>query len=116
MIPLQLIAAVSGATFVAYVIAGVATYIAVPASLRRGPPNAVLILGWPLLWAAADTGRNIRRSVEETDGLSWRDEDPNKWRDETRDDRAQLVTPRWLPILLVGVAVVATILHHLRVV
>jgi hypothetical protein len=36
--------------------------------------------------------------------------------DETRDDRAQLTTPRWLPMLLVGVAAVATILHHLGVV
>jgi len=35
---------------------------------------------------------------------------------DTTTDRAQLVTPRWLPMLLVGLAVVATILHHLGVV
>jgi len=37
-------------------------------------------------------------------------------RDVTRDNRAQLTTPRWLPMLLVGLVVVATILHHLGVV
>lgn len=99
MTTLQLLATITAATFAAYVIAGVATYIALPAALRREPPTVVLILAWPVLWHAHDIAHNIIRAVE-----------------VGGDDRALLVTPRWLPMLLVGLVVVATILNHLGVV
>jgi len=86
MITIQLLASVSIATLAGYVAAGVATYIAVPTTLRRHHPDWVFVASWPLVWIAYDIARNIHRSVEETDGLQWRDEEPNKWRDETRSE------------------------------
>jgi len=84
MTPIQLLATISMAVLAVYLLAGIATYIAVPVSLRRVPPTIVFILAWPLIWLAYDVGTSIRQGVEETDGLQWRDRDPDKWRDETR--------------------------------
>lgn len=86
MTTIQLLATISMAFIAVYLLAGVATYIAVPSSSRHEPPTAVLILAWPFIWIAYDIMADIKSAVEETDGLQWRDRDPDKWRDETRGE------------------------------
>jgi hypothetical protein len=85
MTTIQLLAAVSIATLVAYVAAGLLTRRRVPTAISDLRADWLLVIAWPVVVYAYLAAQSIRASIEETDGLQWRDDKPNKWRDETRD-------------------------------
>jgi len=114
MTTLQLIATISLATLVAYVAAGLLTRRRVPASIADLRADWLLVCAWPAVVYAYLAAQSIRASIEETDGLQWRDDKPNKWCDETRDDRAQMgPTPIWIPGLLTVLVILAIVLNEL---
>jgi hypothetical protein len=114
MTTLQLIATISLATLVAYVAAGLLTRRRVPASIADLRADWLLVCAWPAVVYAYLAAQSIRASIEETDGLQWRDDKPNKWRDETRDDRAQMgPSPIWIPLLLTLLVILAIVLNEL---
>jgi len=106
MISPALLATVSLATLVAYVFAGLLTRRRVPASIADLRADWLLVFAWPAVVYAYLAAQSIRASIEETDGL--------QWRDETRDDRAQMgPTPIWIPGLLMLVVILAIVLNEL---